>query len=309
MTFPEDDLARTGLDGDFRPLTLPALLALDLRPRGMVLDPVIPEKALVMIYAARGTGKTHVALGIAHAVASGTGFLRWRAERPRRVLFVDGEMPAVALRERLQGIVGGASEPPALLEVLAGDLVAGGIGDLAAPEVQAKLEPWLHGIDLLVLDNLSSLTAAPRDDSVGWAPLQDWLLRLRRRGLSVLIVHHAGKGGDQRGTSRREDILDTSICLRHSSDYAATEGACFEVHVEKCRGVLAERACPFQAKLETGGGKAIWTVTRMDDVEGTRIAALFNQGMSVRDIAGEIGMAKSVVHRLIRRMQAQAEQR
>jgi hypothetical protein len=29
----------------------------------MVLDPTIPEKGLVMLYAARGTGKTHVALG------------------------------------------------------------------------------------------------------------------------------------------------------------------------------------------------------------------------------------------------------
>ena len=34
---------------------------------------------------------------------------------------------------------------------------------------------------------------------------QEWLLRLRRRGVSVLIVHHAGKGGEQRGKSRRED--------------------------------------------------------------------------------------------------------
>ena len=202
-----------------RPLALPALFALDIKPRGMVLDPIIPEKGLVMLYAVRGTGKTHVALGIAYAVATGGSFLKWQAPQPRRVLLVDGEMPASALRERLHGIAAAGGEAPDLLEVLAGDLVDGGIGNLAVPEVQAELDPLLAGVDLLILDNLASLTAVHRDDAVSWTPIQEWLLRLRRRGLSVLIVHHAGKSGDQRGTSRREDVLDTSINLRHSSDY------------------------------------------------------------------------------------------
>jgi RecA-family ATPase len=48
-----------------------------------------------MLYGQRGLGKTHVALGIAYAVASGGAFLRWRAPVPRRVLYVDGEMAAV----------------------------------------------------------------------------------------------------------------------------------------------------------------------------------------------------------------------
>jgi hypothetical protein len=43
---------------------------LDIKPRGMVLEPIIPEKGLVMLYAARGTGKTYVALGIAYAPPS-----------------------------------------------------------------------------------------------------------------------------------------------------------------------------------------------------------------------------------------------
>ncbi len=72
----------------------------------------------------------------------------------------------------------------------------------------------------------------------------------RRRGVSVLIVHHAGKGGEQRGTSRREDVLDTSISLRRPNDYVPTEGARFEVHFEKARGIHEDRAKPFEAKLE-----------------------------------------------------------
>ena len=59
----------------------------------------------------------------------------------------------------------------------------------------------------MVIDNLSTLCRYGREnESESWGPVQEWILGLRRRGLSVLLVHHAGKGGTQRGTSRREAV-------------------------------------------------------------------------------------------------------
>lgn len=68
---------------------------------------------------------------------------------------------AQALRERLARVVTTAEAPraPATLKIIAGDLIERGIGNLAEPLVQAELEPWLDGVELLILDNLSSLTA------------------------------------------------------------------------------------------------------------------------------------------------------
>src|SRR5262249_20731690 len=188
------------------------------------LDPIIPQKGLVMLYAARGTGKTHVGLGIGHAVATGGKFLRWTAPKARRVLIVDGEMPTVVLRDRLKDISSNVRPERGALQVISGDLIEdGGVGNLASLKVQAELDPHLDGVELLILDNLSSLTTVIRDnDAESWNPIQAWLLRLRRRGISVLIIHHAGKGGEQRGTSRREDVLDTSISLRRPADYVQT---------------------------------------------------------------------------------------
>ena len=185
-------------------------------------------------------------------------------------------------------------------KILAGDLIeAGGIGNLASAEVQTELDQWLEGVDLLVLDNLSSLTAVIRDnDAESWGPIQEWLLRLRRRGISVLIVHHAGKGGQQRGTSRREDVLDTSISLRRPADYSPTEGAKFEVHLEKARGVHGDAAKPFEAKLEVRSSVAVWTTRELEDANRARVEALLEDGLSVRDIADETGISKSTVQRI-----------
>ena len=275
----------------------------------MLLDPILPEKGLAMLYASRGTGKTHVALGIGFAVATGTKFLKWTAPKPRRVLLIDGEMPAAALQERLASIVASAPEvelDPRNIRILAGDLIeAGGIGNLASTEVQAEIDRWLDGVDLLVLDNLSSLTAVIRDnDAESWGPIQEWLLKLRRRGISVLIVHHAGKGGQQRGTSRREDVLDTSISLRHPADYSPVEGARFEIHLEKARGVHGEAAKPFEAKFDVRDGKAMWTTRELEDANRARVQALLDDGLSVRDIADETGIPKSTVHRIKKAIEA-----
>ena len=295
-------------EGRLKPLTLSELFDLEIKAHEMMLDPILPEKGLVMVYAYRGVGKTHVALGIAYAVASGGTFLKWKAPKPRRVLLVDGEMPAAALRDRLASIVASAQQEatPDAMRVIAGDLIEeGGIGNLADPAVQAELDKYLDGVDLLILDNLSSLTAVIRDnDQESWTTIQQWLLRLRRRGISVLLVHHAGKAGEQRGTSRREDVLDTSISLRRPSDYVASEGARFEVHIEKGRGLTGDAAKPFEAKLTADpGGRPIWTIHEIADVQKARVETLVADGLSVRDIAEETGIPKSTVHRIKKAME------
>ena len=188
-----------------KPIDIHSLLGLDIPERQMILDPAIPGKGLAMLYAGRGTGKTFVAIGMSHATATGTKFLKWQAPKPRRVLHCDGEMAAVDLRQRFAQVMDatGVKPEPGMLKILTADLIELGIGNLASPKIQAELEPWLDGVELLVLDNLSSLTAVIRDnDAESWNPIQEWLLRLRRRGVSVLIVHHAGKGGEQRGTEQ-----------------------------------------------------------------------------------------------------------
>jgi putative DNA primase/helicase len=218
-----------------KPIGFGDFLNLNVPPREMLLDPILPERSLGMLYAPRGVGKSWLGLSIGLAVASGTPLLRWSAPRKRRVLYIDGEMPLVSLQERLRILsVGLGSEiPNDFFQVLAADHTDSGIS-LGTEEGQGLLDPLLKGVDLLILDNLSTLvTTGSENASDGWVAMQNWLLRLRRQGVAVLLIHHAGTNGRQRGTSRREDALDTVIALRRPEDYSPDEGARFEVAFRK----------------------------------------------------------------------------
>ena len=166
-------------------------------------------------------------------------------------------------------------------------------------------------MDLLILDNLSTLlTTGSEGASDSWLPMQHWLLRLRRKGIAVLRIHHAGVNGKQRGTSRREDALDTVIGLRRPADYSPEQGARFEVHVEKARTLVGDGALPFEAAIEpfitdSGLPGIRWVARDLKPPTFQRAAELFAQGMSVREVKKALGISHGEAGRL--RLRAAAE--
>jgi putative DNA primase/helicase len=183
--------------------------------------------------------------------------------------------------------------------------------EVGSTEGQQALEPHLDGVDLLILDNLSTLMATGSEGaSDSWLPMQNWLLRLRREGIAALLIHHAGVNGKQRGTSRREDVLDAVIALRRPADYSPEEGARFEVHIEKGRTLVGDGALPFEAMVEafvTESGKAgiRWLARDLKPPVLHRAAELFRDGHTVRQVADLLGVSRSEAGRL--RLRAAAE--
>jgi putative DNA primase/helicase len=108
-------------------------------------------------------------------------------------------------------------------------------------------------------------------------------LRLRQQHRSVLLNYHAGKSGAQRGTSRREDLLDTVIALQHPSDYIASEGLRCEVRYEKARGFHGDEAKPFEVRmLREGEGAAKSIIAAVPTHTGKEVQDLGNAGKKAR---------------------------
>jgi hypothetical protein len=181
-----------------------------------------------------------------------------------------------------------------LFKILSPDLQEFGIPDLSTREGQEKIDDLMGDeIRLVVLDNLSTLIRSGREsESDSWLPVQEWVLRLRSKGKSVLLIHHAGKGGQQRGTSRREDVLDTVIALRKPENISPDSGTCFEVHFEKNRGLYGDEIKPFEARLETqlsnDGEKNInWECKSLEDSTFESLQT-FSKVESSRDLHSQL---------------------
>jgi len=287
-------------------LNMGEFLSMPIPERGYLLSPVLPVQGIGIMYAPRGIGKTFVALSVAVAVASGGAVFNWRAPMPKRTLYVDGEMPAIAMQGRLTALFSGMAVQPQALENLAlitPDLQPCPMPDLSTVGGQAMLEPYLKNVDMVVLDNISTLCRTGKEnESQSWQTMQAWLLDLRRRGITVLLVHHAGKSGDQRGTSAREDIMDTVISLRRPREYSMAEGARFEVHLTKARAILGDEAKPFEANLVAEDNALRWQTKDLEDVELEKLKRLLSDGYSIRDCAEEMGKSKGAIQRLKKKL-------
>jgi putative DNA primase/helicase len=155
---------------------------------------------------------------------------------------------------------------------------------------------------IIFADNISTLVRSGKENEAeGWTLVQEWGLRHRRCGRSIIFVHHANKNGVQRGTSKREDVLDTVIVLKRPADYTPERGARFEVHFEKSRGFFGEAAQPFEARYEIRDDAAVWTRTAISDQEVARVLEARANGLSIRETAKKLGMDKSKVERLKKR--------
>lgn len=292
------------------PVQIDDFLALDLPPRELLLEPWLTAQSLNLLTAYRGTGKTFVALGLSYAVASGGAFLRWRAPKPAKVLFVDGEMPATELQNRLR-MIEAASETkadPRNFRIITPDLADGSLPDISTAEGQERLDASIRDARLIVVDNLSCLArTGAENDAESWTMVAEWGLRMRRQKRSVLFLHHAGKGGQQRGTSKREDLLDTSVMLERPTGYLTSDGARFRWTWSKARGLYGEAAAPLDVRLESVPGGTTWTWSPVGDEVGEMIEQLRAEGTPVRKIANTLGVSKSAVQRHVERTRIEAE--
>jgi KaiC/GvpD/RAD55 family RecA-like ATPase len=272
-------------------------------PRKQVFDPWLPEQGLAMVYAPRGIGKTFFALEIALAIATGGEFLGWKANTKTPVFYIDGEMSQSDLQKRFNMLIKNNQKiDDGYFNILTPDRQKKGMPNLSDPVDQEKLYSLLGDAKVIVIDNISTLCRGGKEnDAESWDSVQNWALRLKAEGRTVLFVHHAGKNGGQRGTSKREDVLDTVLCLKRPENYKASEGARFEVHFEKSRGFSGEESKSFETQLILNRDRVFeWTKKDLSDNTYEKVIKLKRSGLKQTDIVKELSLDKSGVSRYVK---------
>lgn len=200
-----------------------AYLRISCPPVDDLLAPIIPMDGVAMMSGEKGVGKTFLAMSIAMAVASGKDVFGWSCTQKRSVFFVEPELTVSIGQARLNMIAesqGLSCMPRNLTIWSAAAQYPEPRPNLARPSQIEAMVRQCGRYDLLVIDSLSALVrGVDLNTAQAFETIEDLLIRLRHNGTAVLLVQHLGKDASRgpRGTSKQEDLLDTSLLLKKSS--------------------------------------------------------------------------------------------
>ena len=262
------------------------------------LKPLIFPGSMTMLYAAPGVGKTFVTLWLAAACAGQGTFLKWKSETKGRVLYIDGEMGIEEAKIRLGQLAVGIDYP----------LISGDFHFITPDESNMGEIPLISDFnshkfyleaaknrDVIIFDNYGCLTEEGKDtDSQVWVKAWKLIKQLRAQGKAIVIIHHAGKGGSQLGSSRKEQPLNWLIELKRPAIYDPKDGAKFELSFKKMRGIYGADLESMSICLKEEGQGIRWEWQNLNSDLDERIHEMKDVGMTPQQIATSLNL--SVFH-------------
>jgi len=244
LSYETEDSTRLKLDEVLSEMILPfnKFKALDLPKRKMLLSPWIQESDLILISGAPGVGKTWFSMEICSAIQNGRVAMvgLWNVENSVKCLYCDGESlwDDINIMGNFTGLGNTHILSKTYLEYL--DITPS--LNLTESIVRDSLYDYIikHEFKFVVLDNIFSLWAGiDLDNAKEWHESNQWLLKLRSKGVCVVLLHHTNKGGKQMGTTSKLFNLNTALILEKTSHKRrfckGEEIVSFRIKVEKQR--------------------------------------------------------------------------
>ena len=159
-----------------------------------MLGELMSTTSRVLLVGPTGFGKTNLVLAIAYAIAGGEPFLHWHAgEGPRRVLFIDGEMPQRLMRSRLEDGSRRLGAKPETLFILSRE----DFPDMPPLNTEAgqkfidRVIDTLGRVDLIIFDNIQALLSGDMKEEEPWQRTLPWVRvrGLTRRKIGQIWMH------------------------------------------------------------------------------------------------------------------------
>lgn len=243
----------------------------DHKRPAFLMDPVIAQKTVNLMYAEAGIGKTWVSLYISCCLACGKNAFddRWKPEKPCKVLYVDGEMGEDDLKIRLAMIKNhfkGEEDQELLRKNFFFVSIRSKVPDLSTAEGQRLVDIHLEEIRkrtgyhervaFMVIDNLGVLTLNS-DSHTSWGRFFAWLKELKDKGTSSMIIHHTNKKGDQRGTEVKMAAVDNAFFIEGNNSNEDTS-LFMTIHVKKGRHIYGSAKKSISVEFTPSENNSNW---------------------------------------------------
>jgi RecA-family ATPase len=212
-----------------------------------------------LLIAPTGIGKTTFVMQLGYNISIGKVFLHWLGRRPRRVLYIDGEMARRLLRKKVIECKQRAGEVSTTFFALSHEDIED-FKPLNTKDGQAcidRLIGKIGGVDLIIFDSVMCLLAGSMREEEPWAQTLPWIRLLTKRNIGQIWVHHTGHDETRSyGDKTREWQLDTVVFL--TPDKQATADISFALEFRKARERTPETRDDFR-DVKIALGKDEWT--------------------------------------------------
>lgn len=293
-----------------------ALFGLEFPPREALLGRWLFPGDRMLLHGPRGSGKSHLAMSIALAIAAGSegpGLLGWAAPQALPVLYLDFELGARRLQRILHSSVF-ATYPPTPTGMLSICASCSRVAD--ASGLQRLTELIEHvGARVVVVDSQTfAFAVESENDAAMWSPYADWINGLSAREITYIGLGHDGHAlGRARGTSAREDSLDLVLGLERKGSNGG--GIDISLSWSKTRGLAPGDVERLHVRLGSEHGPedsspAWWWEVDEDEARERRdslnarseaIRSLSAQGLQQIEIAARLGLSRRAVQRALQR--------
>jgi putative DNA primase/helicase len=272
-----------------------------------------------IVSAKAGVGKTFFGMEVAKSITlTGHTFAgRWESPKPRRVVYLDGEMGERDMKERIR-TMNLDTEFFIYVDALnQEETVQINLADLRFQDAIMRLMKDSES-DVLIIDNLNMLYfPGEKSNSAEYMDaMNDFIKNLRKENIAVIIIDHEGKGvpGSPCGTSAKVRIAHVAVTLERPEWAGHSDGAHFIVRFTKRRGFHGEAAAPFVAELRDGQ----WEVSEVPDSSGSgskpessqkkrksEAYQIFEKGGGVSKVITELKVSQATAYNYLKEWKAE----
>lgn len=282
-----------------------------------IISGLINEGNIILLSGDTGGGKSWLCLHIAYCIAAGKEFLQGCKTLAMPVLYVDGEMGEGLFQKRLQQIQNRDPNESSVDRALENLHILGKAWSEKFDYVDAMHSKHYiskviaeMGVGVLILDNLDTLCPEALSKPAAWKELMEWVQKLSKLKVAVLLIHHNNKKGDQYGSSVKTRQMNIAMTLRKTKEHKTKNQTAFTLTVDKDRdkSVAIEDGTRFVVKTsQDDAGRTITQVVQEDilseqDAIDAQVKAHFLDGKKGKEISALMGISAPTISRIKNRL-------
>jgi len=190
----------------------------------------LPKQAIVMLHGSAGCGKTYVLCDFLYCLSLGRNVAGSEIQQQAKILYIDFELSRFETARRHKQLIKtyGKSDNWYSLNPSFAETDTVYTWSLADKTFVGDLLETIRDFnsDIVVIDSARSSmlsTGFKENDAESWSPLNDFMLKIRNMGKSVIYIHHDSKAGNYSGSTASITNIDIELHVKKKSKEKTNE--------------------------------------------------------------------------------------